>query len=313
MLLLILYYVYKWMTVPWSYYENIHRKRMIHQNSSKKAGLSSFDDDNTQYQQQGCKDRMMDELRRHELAGLLWVTLSPFVAGFTLQYSRYLVSNVEHYISTFNITVFILAASIKPLSHLLHLLQERTLDLHTDPSLLLNETSLDTMTTLENRIQKLEKEIERLQHQYSSHMLSKATLDSEELDKTFQRFDRRVSAIKNWADRNFTVLDRRMHEFDAYICYQIEQDQKMQQHGIIVSIFLLPFNISLWMVKRITCLLPTSTYHLFQRKSSNSHHPLLTAESKDNHLSATALLTHDTMTNNNEPGCSSTERNSDIF
>lgn len=196
------------------------------------------------------------ELRRHELAGLLWVVFSPAIAGYTLQYSRYLLSNVDRYISAFNVTVFILAASIKPLSHVMVLLQERTMFLQSEA--LVSESQVQI---LQNKLELLEKELMVLRKAYATKKdLGQVTEDInptlQQLAKTLKRLEKRDLALRTWSEEQFTSIDLKVREFDQYICYRIEQDQRQQAHGLVVSLILLPLNISLWVAKRMTLLLP---------------------------------------------------------
>ncbi|KAI9360517.1 hypothetical protein BD770DRAFT_318523 [Pilaira anomala] len=265
MLILILYYVYKWMTAPWAYYESARTRRIIHQHSSAektKAGLS-----NTRQQQDEIYAQRMRteyekrklitaELRRHELAGLVWVILSPMIAGYTLQYSRFLLSNVDRYISAFNVTVFTLAASIKPLSHVMTLLQERTLFLQSEALVTENQVQL-----LQSRLDLVEKELDGLRKAYATkkdlgQMTEEINPTLQQLAKTLKRFEKRDLNLRTWTEEQFTAIDLKVREFDQYICYRIEQDQRQQAHGMVVSLILLPLNISLWAAKRITLLLP---------------------------------------------------------
>lgn len=197
------------------------------------------------------------ELRRHELAGLLWVMFSPVIAGCTLQYSRYLLSNVDRYISSFNVTVFILAASIKPLSHVIMLLQERTLFLQSEA--LISESKVEA---LETKMDLLEKELYGLRKAYATKKdLGQVVTDDinpslQQIAKALKRFEKRDIALKTWSEEQFNSIDHKVREFDQYICYRIEQDQRQQAHGMVISLILLPLNISLWVAKRMTLLLP---------------------------------------------------------
>lgn len=196
------------------------------------------------------------ELRRHELAGLIWVTLSPAIAGYTLQYSRYLLSNMDKYINAFNITLFILAASIKPLSLIMVLLQERTLFLQSEAIVTENQVQI-----LQKRLGCLEKELFGLRKAFATKKdLGQVTEEINptlhQLAKALKRFEKRDISLRSWTEEQFTALDLKVREFDQYICYRIEQDQRRQAHGMVVSLVLLPLNISLWAAKRITLLLP---------------------------------------------------------
>lgn len=160
MVLLVLYYVYKWITgtthlfhslivthlyvmlVPWSYYESARARRT---NTTKR------------------KESVEQELRRHELMGLIWVILSPAIAGYTLQYSRYILSNHDKYMSTFNVTVFVLAASIKPLIHIIALLTERTLFLQSEVHA--DETEIQVLA---KKLEIIQEELDGLRKAYAT-------------------------------------------------------------------------------------------------------------------------------------------------
>jgi hypothetical protein len=213
-----------------------------------------------QYEHQKRKS-ITAELRRHELAGLLWVIFSPAIAGYTLQYSRYLLSNVDRYISAFNVTVFILAASIKPLSHVMALLHERTLFLQSEA--LVTDSQVQSLQT---RLDTLEKELFGLRKAYATKKDLGQVVQEDinptinQLAKALKRFERSDLALRTWSEEQFTSIDLKVREFDQYICYRIEQDQRQQAHGMVVSLILLPLNISLWAAKRITLLLPSHHY-----------------------------------------------------
>lgn len=186
----------------------------------------------------------------------MWVILSPAIAGYTLQYSRYLLSSVDRYISSFNVTVFILGASIKPLTHIMVLLQERTLFLQSEA-----QVSESHVETLEARVDLLEKELFGLRKAFATKKdLGQVAEDINptisQLTKALKRFEKRDLALRTWSEEQFTAIDLKVREFDQYICYRIEQDQRQQAHGLFVTLVLLPLNISLWAAKRITLLLP---------------------------------------------------------
>lgn len=274
MLLLILYYVYKWLTVPWSYYESARSRRIIHQNSEK--AYKANGDDKRMEQEHQRRQLITAELRRHELAGLIWVVLSPAIAGYSLRYSRYLLSNVDRYISGFNVTVFILAASIKPLSHIISLLHERTLFLQSEAAI-----SESQIHVLQTKLDLLEKELFGLRKAFATKK-DLGQVVSEDINPTLQhlakalkRFEKRDVALRTWSEEQFTSLDLKVREFDQYILYRIEQDQRQQAHGMVVSLILLPLNISLWVAKRMTHLLPIQQKgkHLLTTTPSNNTPP----------------------------------------
>lgn len=104
-----------------------------------------------------------NELKRHELFGLLWVTTSPILAGITLHYSRYFLANYERYMSSFNVVVFVLAASLKPLAHAMTLLRERTLYLQSEI-----QTSESQVQLLQRKLDLMEEELDTLRKAFAT-------------------------------------------------------------------------------------------------------------------------------------------------
>ncbi|CEJ01606.1 hypothetical protein RMCBS344292_15629 [Rhizopus microsporus] len=264
--------------VPWSYYESARIRRVIHQQSSVelKAGPKA-EEAAYLHKLQTEREKQQSihaELRRHELAGLVWIVLSPLIAGYTLRYSRYFFANADKYISAFNVTVFTLAASIKPLSHVILLLQERTLYLQNEAAF--SETEVEM---LQSRIRFLEKEIDVLRRAYATKKdLGQITEDInptlQQLTKTLHRFEKRDNALRTWSQQHFTAIEQKVKEFDQYICYRIEQDQRQQAHGVVVSLVLLPLNISLWIAKRMSFWLPVPHKGLLASSSESTCQPL---------------------------------------
>ncbi|CAO3693536.1 unnamed protein product [Rhizopus stolonifer] len=283
MVLLILFYVYKWMT-------GARSRRLIHQQSSVNTELKAgpkINDAAYLYRMKVENEKQQTihaELRRHELAGLIWIVLSPLIAGYTLQYSRYLLSNVDKYISAFNITVFIMAASIKPLSQIILLLQERTIYLQ-------NEASFDQREAfvLQNRLNSLEKELNSLKRAYVTKKdLGQITDDInptlQHLVKAIHRFEKRDGSLRCWCQQHFTTIEQKLKDFDQYICYRIEQDQRQQAHGVLISLILLPLNISLWIAKYMSFWLPVPHKALLEKPKSPTMQLSSHAQSESNFL-----------------------------
>lgn len=264
--------------MPWSYYQGARSRRVMHQQSSELFKAGPMKDSETKAKEIKKRAMIAQELRRHEVAGLIWVTLSPAIAGYTLQYSRYLLSSVDKYISAFNVTVFILAASIRPLSHALTLLSERTLYLQSE--MLVSETQVEQLQT---KVDILEKELDSLRRAYATKKdLGQVAEDInpalQQLSKSLRRFEKRESVLKQWTEEQFSNIDFKVREFDQYICYAIEKEQRQQAHGMIVSLILLPLNISLWVAKRMTLLLPV--YHSNLISASSTSPPAPSSNSK---------------------------------
>lgn len=145
--------------VPWAYYETARSRRVTHQyapNNNNQAGLDSNKKNKR-------KESVEEELRRHEFIGLIWVVISPAVAGYTLQYSRYFLSNYDKYMSTFNVTVFVLAATLKPLVHVMALLRERTIFLQSE--IVLDESEMEI---LHRKLEMMEEELDGLRKAFAT-------------------------------------------------------------------------------------------------------------------------------------------------
>lgn len=150
--------------MPWSYYESAKSRRMIRQYSATNYHhhqQQQYGDGKRKEYASLHKASVEKELRRHELIGLAWVVVSPAIAGYTLQYSRYFLSNYDKYMSTFNVTVFVLAATLKPLFHVIALLRERTLFLQSEMQVDENEIDL-----LQKKMEMMENELEGLKRAF---------------------------------------------------------------------------------------------------------------------------------------------------
>jgi hypothetical protein len=72
----------------------------------------------------------LGELYIHEMMALIWCFLCPMVAAYILHTIRGQLSRPsEGLVSDYNLTIFLLASELRPLSHLMKLVQARTLHL----------------------------------------------------------------------------------------------------------------------------------------------------------------------------------------
>lgn len=202
------------------------------------------------------KEAVEEELRRHELIGLVWVVISPGVAGYTLQYSRYFLSNYDKYMSTFNVTVFVLAATLKPLIHVMALLRERTLFLQSE--MLVNESEIEI---LQKKLEFMEEELDGLRKAFATkrdlgQVANGLTPTIQNLSKAIKRFEKKETQLRSWSEDRFTEMEQKVQDFDQFICYSIEQDQKKSAQRILVTFMFLPINLTFWAAKRMTGLLP---------------------------------------------------------
>lgn len=100
-----------------------------------------------------------NELYVHELAALLSCFIAPLIGTYLLHTIRsQLTRPSEGLVSNYNLTIFLLAAELRPLSHLVKLVQSRTLHLqrivHSNPYN--NAPSTATLAELSSRLLELE-------------------------------------------------------------------------------------------------------------------------------------------------------------
>jgi len=112
------------------------------------------------------------KLRRTELLALTFCVLSPLIGGYLLHYIREFLSRPsEGVVSTFNITLFVMAAEIRPAMKLMEMIKQRSLHLqkvvHRDMlegnnSTVVNTTPSVDIEPLNVKIEGLENVIEEL-------------------------------------------------------------------------------------------------------------------------------------------------------
>ncbi|KAI9494414.1 hypothetical protein BDB00DRAFT_762056 [Zychaea mexicana] len=248
--LLTLYYVYKWMTVPWSYFEGARARRIIHQNATSHrttASPLSLDPKRIQLGQ---------ELRHEERVGLFWVLLSPFIVAYSLRFTRYFLTNHERYMGYFNLFIFVLAAMIKPSEYALSLLCDRTQELQT--CLGPDERITDV---LHSRVDRMHKEM----NDFYGELITKKDVNeiATELDpavkklaKAAKRVERKEAKFKEWSEERFSAIDGKVNGLDQVILYRIEQDQLQSSQRTLVALMFLPVNIALWAAKGMIGWLP---------------------------------------------------------
>ncbi|KAI9312853.1 hypothetical protein BX666DRAFT_775524 [Dichotomocladium elegans] len=254
--LLILYYVYKWMTVPWSYYEEARTRRTVHQNTVRRQHHH-----HQQQQQQERYRELTKELQHHERVGLMWVLLSPCIVAYSLRFSSYLLTNHDRYMGYFNVTIFLLAALIRPCGRLLSLFQDRMQELQS--ALKDNEREIDV---LQKRVDHMDRQMDELHDALVAKTeVIKITTDIRPLLKRTQKVARRVDR-EDWFDRpafedRYMALSKRVNELNHLILYRIEQDQVHTSQRTIVTLMLLPAKILVWIVQYARSYLPFQPHH----------------------------------------------------
>jgi hypothetical protein len=175
------------------------------------------------------------ELQIHELLALLACFLFPAVGAWLLHAIRSQLSRPsEGLVSNYNLTVFLLASEIRPLSHLVKLIQARTLHLQrVVGSGLLDENKVNTSKVLDiaKRLEELEahvadtadsaqKKIDGPSEQFPAKTVAQVTSDMRKtiqpeldaLNRAVRRYEKRTTISALQTEARLQELDSRLKD-----------------------------------------------------------------------------------------------------
>lgn len=174
-------------------------------------------------------DRAAAELRTHELLALFACFLSPLLGGWLLHAIRSQLSRPsEGLVSNYNLTVFLLAAEIRPLSHLIKMVQARTLYLQRTVGADLHEESKvdgSTVAEMAKRVDDLEAFVANT---HANGKASSSTPDAidqtktevrkclqpdlDALNRAVRRYEKRMVALTMQTEARLQELESRMSD-----------------------------------------------------------------------------------------------------
>ncbi|KAI4116886.1 MAG: hypothetical protein LQ345_002772 [Seirophora villosa] len=175
------------------------------------------------------QSRATTELRRHELFALFACFLSPILGGWLLHAIRSQLSRPsEGLVSNYNITVFLLAAEVRPLSHLLKMVQARTLylqrtlggDVHEEAKLdgsIVKDMAkrLDDLEACVANIQ-VSGNVSSLTPEYTDQMKAEVRNslqpDLDALNRAVRRYEKRMVALTIQTESRLQELESRMSD-----------------------------------------------------------------------------------------------------
>ncbi|KAL8825351.1 MAG: hypothetical protein Q9170_007826 [Blastenia crenularia] len=169
------------------------------------------------------------ELRTHELLALLACFLSPILGGWLLHTIRSQLSRPsEGLVSNYNLTVFLLASEIRPLSHLIKMVQARTLYLQrTVGSEVHDEAKDDTKAVPEmaKRLDELEAFVTSSQAngkgptanaEHTNHLKlevrNSLQPDLDALNRAVRRYEKKMVALTMQTESRLQELESRMSD-----------------------------------------------------------------------------------------------------
>ncbi|KAG6828473.1 hypothetical protein H0H92_007839 [Tricholoma furcatifolium] len=198
LMILLVFYLHQIIEVPWELY---HKSR-----PRRRAGLTR----NPSSSEDHYKHVATSELRVLEFFFLALTALSPFVGAVFLRYATAAIIG-DQAVSWFNTSLFVLATGMRPWSHLVQRLKQRTTDLHDVihyPSPDLSAQDLRAqMADLMNRVEHLERSLSK----------AKARL----VDATEQVYD--------YVDEAVTVVDHTVKHHERKCEKQEARVQELEQ------------------------------------------------------------------------------------
>ena len=174
------------------------------------------------------------ELRIHELLALLACFMFPIIGAWLLHHIRAQLSRPsEGLISNYNLTIFLFASEIRPLSHLVKMIQARTLYLQRTVTIDIQEeesTKLDlnTLTDLSSRLNELEAHVanklaatstddrpaqkQQQRQQIATEVRKTLQPDLDALNRAVRRYEKKATILSIQTESRLQDLESRMSD-----------------------------------------------------------------------------------------------------
>lgn len=222
-------------------------------------------------------------LRTHEMLALLACFLGPLAGAWLLHEIRLQLSRPsEGLVSNYNLTIFLLASEIRPLSHLLKLIQNRTLHLqrvvaqnphHVSSQLGSSSISSDEFVALADRLSKLEgsgpgttQSNGNAGHTAPSTAARETLVldvrrslqpDIDALNRAVRRYEKRATLLSMQIDGRLNTLETRMQDTLA-LAAAAERNVAGSRKGSagvlldwLASIVVLPLQAAAWTANKV--------------------------------------------------------------
>lgn len=159
------------------------------------------------------KSAAQTELKLHELAALFACFLCPGLAAWLLHAIRAQLSRPsEGLVSNYNLTIFMLVAEIRPMSHLIKMIQKRTLFLQRKVNL---ETFQDCGVPVTHQVDDLLVRIQELESHVADGITAKETQSSDAAEKTAAKASAQAIAdMKKVLQPDLDALSRAMRRYE---------------------------------------------------------------------------------------------------
>lgn len=185
------------------------------------------------------KSAAQTELRLHELAALFSCFLCPGLAAWLLHAIRSQLSRPsEGLVSNYNLTIFLLVAEVRPMSHLIKMIQRRTLFLQRKVNL---ETYQDNSHPVTHQVDDLLVRIQELESHVADAIAAKESQPSDASEKTAAKASAlAISDMKKVLQPEIDALSRAMRRYEkksTITAVQIEsrlQDLEVRVGDVVV-------------------------------------------------------------------------------
>ncbi|KZL79679.1 hypothetical protein CI238_06322 [Colletotrichum incanum] len=177
------------------------------------------------------KEDALAELWLHEILALISCFMFPMLGAYLLHAIRAQLSRPsEGLVSNYNLTIFLLAAEVRPLSHLMKLIQRRTIqlqrDVHVNPYKDDGVTS-DQVRVLVARLEMLESRQEPTQikqngNSDNSKIKQEASIardvrnaiqpDLDALNRAVRRYEKKATVLAFQTESRFAAVDTRLND-----------------------------------------------------------------------------------------------------
>lgn len=175
------------------------------------------------------------ELQTHQGFYLLLTVFSPLIGATFLRYVLAKISGSDQ-ISWFSTTLFVLATGMRPWSHLLTRLRQRTEDLHDTIHYPSPDSAFVATQKLQSamvRVSSLERELKDIKGRVASNAGVEEIYDDlngglEELEKVIRKNQRRADAAK-------IAQEKRIASLEKSLAYLLEERRRTITHGHHIS------------------------------------------------------------------------------
>jgi len=233
-------YLHYLVRFPWEWYKSA-QTRVIELDEASRNGQGSGVVDEDDAETKGKRQLARKGLERDEILGLLCCFVGPIVGGVLLAYLRSSLSRPsEGLVSTFNITLFVMAAELRPASQVIHLIRQRSWRLqevvHSPPSGRL-ERMVTRMDELEALMQTVIQEVDSVRERdLVSEVRWNINPDLEALNRAVRRYEKREALSTTSTAMKLRNLETQLNEM-APLLSTIAVAQNRQRFSYFHSLY----------------------------------------------------------------------------